>query len=67
MIKIWSIIFTVIGTILTLIFLILKAADIIDWGWFIIALPILIGWGSPVLVLCIFGFIMAFVYLIVVD
>jgi hypothetical protein len=58
--KVSIIVLLISGFITSMIFLILKAADVIDWNWVFITLPILIGWGIPLVFFLIFGVIWGF-------
>ena len=46
----------------SLVFVILRAAGVIDWGWFFITLPILIGWGIPAVLFIVLGTVYYFCF-----
>jgi len=42
-----------VTTIITIIFIVLKLIGVIDWSWFLVLLPALIGTGSLLLIMLI--------------
>lgn len=46
-----------ITTILTLIFVVLKLTDTIDWSWWWVVSPIWIGWGFILVLILAFAII----------
>lgn len=46
-----------IGTLLTIVFVILKLTGVIAWSWWLVFLPMIISWGLFLLVLLVVGII----------
>lgn len=46
-----------IGTLLTIVFVVLKLTGVIAWSWWLVFLPMIISWGLFLLVLLIVGII----------
>ena len=45
------------GTLLTIVFVVLKLTGVITWSWWLVFLPMIISWGLFLLVLLVVGII----------
>jgi hypothetical protein len=51
-----------LGTLLTVVFLVLKLCGVIDWAWIFVFLPIIISVGLAILVWLVIGIVAIVLY-----